>query len=192
MAIELCGKAMLLAIEKHAEQKYAHDMPYHVHLNDVVNVLRHNIHWQMLKQEFIDAAWLHDIIEDTSVTHDELSKHFNNETVRLVWAVTNEKGRNRKERHEKTYPKIRETDCAIIIKLADRVANVRQSVELVEHGGPPGNLFGMYAKEWNEFNLQLRRKCKATGYDDAVEILWKRLDALMELGFSGLKARKNE
>src|SRR6266404_6039028 len=67
MAIALITEATRFAIDAHGEQRYRRK-PYQVHLIDVVNVLRRFIDWDDLPQEFIDAAWLHDVLEDTSTT----------------------------------------------------------------------------------------------------------------------------
>jgi hypothetical protein len=114
------------------------------------------------------AAWLHDIIEDTSVTYDDVQREMGNEIAALVFAVTNEAGANRRERHEKTYPKIKAHPEAIILKLADRIANTEQSVrQFFSH-----DIFGMYLKEWAGF----RSKLYTPGVADA---MWDYLDHLM-------------
>lgn len=47
----------------------------------------------------------------------------------IVFCVTNEQGRNRKERIKRTYPKIRNNRWAQFVKLCDRIANVEHSLE---------------------------------------------------------------
>ena len=54
------------------------------------------------------ASWLHDVVEDTETKLKEVEEMFGPEVARLVSAVTNEDGPNRKVRHALTYPKIRE------------------------------------------------------------------------------------
>jgi hypothetical protein len=83
---------------------------------------------------------------------------------RLVHAVTNEPGQNRRARHAATYPKIREAgDNAITLKLADRIANVEAG----------GNLVGMYKKEHEDFKRALYTPGQA-------EEMWAHLNQLLK------------
>jgi (p)ppGpp synthase/HD superfamily hydrolase len=70
------------------------------------------------------AAWLHDTVEDTGIKLKDLSIEFPSEVVAVVNAVTDAGGTNRSEKKAATYPKIRRIPNAIILKLADRIANV--------------------------------------------------------------------
>jgi (p)ppGpp synthase/HD superfamily hydrolase len=90
----------------------------------------------------------------------------------LVHRVTNEEGKNRRERHEKTYPKIQASDDAITLKLADRIANIEASYELNDEGK-----MEMYAKEYKGF----RDKLYKPGSHDA---MWRHLDFL--IGYDGV------
>jgi (p)ppGpp synthase/HD superfamily hydrolase len=105
---------------------------------------------------FETAAWLHDAVEDTGLTHGEVEQTFGYGVGRLIWAVTNDPGKNRKERFENTYPKILLVGRdALFLKLADRIANVRASIQ-----GPDAideSLLKMYRKEYPEFQRALRR-----------------------------------
>jgi (p)ppGpp synthase/HD superfamily hydrolase len=74
-------------------------------------------------------------------------------------------GRNRKERHEKTYPKTAKNPKAVILKLADRIANVTFSVRSGE------DKLRMYKKEHESFRAIL--------FDGQNLDMWERLDALM-------------
>lgn len=188
MAKYLIGTATLYAIEKHAGQQYGH-APYHVHLFDAVHVLRRFFDWDSLPQEIVDAVWLHDTIEDTSATKEEIEEKFGNRVAELVFAVTNEKGENRKERHAKTYPKIRCTEDAITVKLADRIANIEQSISHDRYGRPPQKIFSMYVREWESFKAELRDRCDGEGPVNA--LMWAYLDELMKEGNEKLERFKN-
>src|SRR5271167_523341 len=109
-------KAAEFAAEKHKDQTYGEGVAYTRHLNDVSNVLtRFNI-----TDEYMHvAAWLHDVVEDTQTPISEVDAEFGLTVGSLVWAVTNESGKNRKERNEKTYVKIAGLDTAVALKLAD-------------------------------------------------------------------------
>jgi hypothetical protein len=184
-ATQVLGSAALIALEKHKDQLYGRK-PYHVHLFDVVNVLLRFIEWDEMPQELIDAAWLHDVLEDTDTPREELEGSFNERVVRLVDAVTNEAGPNRAERQRLTYPKIRRTTGAITLKLADRIANLEQCVSHDRLGRRPGRLFKMYLKEWDSFQSELRGRCRGEGA--AAKLMWEHLDELINEG----KRKENE
>jgi len=176
MAEHLITAATQFVIEHHGEQKYGRK-PYYSHLMDVVGALKRFVDWDELEQELIDAAWLHDVVEDTDVSSDDVFRTFGTRVGALVKAVTNEQGANRKERHLKTYPKIRDTYRAIVLKLADRIANVENCVSRDRFGRPPKGLFWMYVKDHDFFVEQLRGRC--SGEDETTEMMWRYLDELM-------------
>ena len=122
----------------HASVNHAYDRirPYGFHLDMVVNWIRKYIGEVCENEQDVlpiyFAAFYHDSIEDARLTYNDVMK-----TARLlmdeeqallateiVYALTNEKGRNRAERaNEKYYEGIRETPYAPFVKLADRLAN---------------------------------------------------------------------
>lgn len=179
MTTRILGEAMLFALERHDDQKYGRK-PYHVHLLDVINVLRRFIDWDDLDQELVDAAWLHDVVEDTETRLEEIKARFGDRVAELVHAVTNEEGPTRKERTAKTYPKIRATSNALVIKLADRIANLEQCVSHDRLGRRPGRLFQMYLKEWDAFQEGLRGRCRGEGA--TCKLMWEHIERLIEEG----------
>ncbi len=81
------------------------------------------------QQELIRAGcWLHDVIEDCRLTYNDVKAEMGMEVSEIAYALTNEKGRNRRERaNDKYYEEIRSTPLAAFVKLCDRIANVRYS-----------------------------------------------------------------
>lgn len=158
--------ATRLAILAHTKQKYG-PHPYSYHLEQVEMVLN--------RFGFVDdwdlriAAWLHDIIEDTQISYDMLCSQFSVEIVDIVYAVTNEMGRNRKERFEKTYPKIKANKKALILKLADRIANIEYSK------GANTDFIKMYIREWATFENML---FDANETDKRIITMWNYLKSL--------------
>lgn len=132
--------AEMFARGAHAGQKHG-DRPYWKHLQDVTDVLKR---MGVTDEPIWCAAWLHDTVEDTPVTYQDLKQLFGEEVAELVWRVTDELGRNRKERKEKTWPKTAETSASLILKLADLAANVEACFR------EPSKLQQMYRKEWPE------------------------------------------
>lgn len=132
--------AEMFARGAHAGQKHG-DRPYWKHLQEVSNQLRaFGLHDHAL----YCAAWLHDTIEDTPTTYQDLKQLFGEDVAELVWAVTDEMGRNRKERKKKTWPKIAASPDAIVLKLADTAANIFDAFK------KRSKLCQMYVKEWPE------------------------------------------
>ena len=92
------------------------------------------------------AAWGHDLIEDTRVSYNDVNAHLGEEAADIVYAVSNEKGKNRKERaNDKYYEGIRNTPGAVFVKLCDRIANVQYSKMT------KSRMFEMYKKENEHF-----------------------------------------
>lgn len=168
--MSIVEKARLFAVKAHGEQKYGEFFPYEKHLRDVVEILSeiYPYHELNTNHHIFASAWLHDTLEDTDITFDNLFEEFGRNVARIVLAVTDEPGKNRRERHERTYPKImvggRE---AIAVKLADRIANVRHSLKY-NH-----SMFEMYKREYPEFR-------KALHLPGELKEMWSTLDVLME------------
>ena len=169
---DLLEKAVAKAAVMHHGQLYGEKM-YVSHLADVV----HNLHRFGFLQLHLGekvfttleiAGWLHDIVEDTEMTIEEVRSDFGDEVANLVWAVTTEEGANRKARNAATYPKIAATPGATILKLADRIANVEESWRTQDT-----RLF-MYKREYRSF----RKALHDPTYKPAQE-MWKHLDGLL-------------
>lgn len=158
-------EAKMFAVRNHGLQEYD-GFPYHKHLQDVVDVIvEFGYHGK-----YIIAAWLHDILEDCPVSYNDIKKNFGEEVAEIVYCVTDELGRNRKERKGKTYPKIRSNPDAIIIKLADRIANLQNCLDK-NHG-----MLNAYVKEHDGFKFQLQVPNHAIELWDHLETLIKQVE----------------
>ena len=146
--MSLVRNAFLLAAEKHKHQKYGDNL-FLVHLYDVVEVLRSFGHTE---EKYLAAAWLHDVIEDTPTHYSEVQQNTNKEVAELVFALTDEIGRNRKERKKKTTPKLEENLDALVVKLADMLANFRDARRNNK------GFLRMYKKDFPEFESKFRDK----------------------------------
>ena len=103
-----------------------------------------------LRDACLMATWGHDLIEDTRVSYNDVKTHLGQEVADIIFAVTNEKGKNRKERaNDKYYEGIRNTKGAVFVKLCDRIANVQYSKMT------KSRMFEMYGKENQEFTKSL-------------------------------------
>jgi (p)ppGpp synthase/HD superfamily hydrolase len=152
-------KARQFAITAHKDQMYG-EYPYIKHLSDVVGVLRRFGYDDEIN---VCCAFLHDTLEDTDVTYDDIKNMFGVVIAINVYLVTNEKGRNREERAAKTLPLIKGHKRATQIKLADRIANVESSIGT--------SFMSMYSKERHKFEGYLY-------VDGELEEMWHYLDNL--------------
>lgn len=146
------------AIQQHRNTNHFYDkiIPYEYHLNMVVKeVIRHlgnkpdyvGFSPFISRNIFIDAAYGHDLIEDTRVTYNDiLQAGASNEAAEIIFAVTDEKGKTRAERGSKAhYEKLVKVPGAAFIKFCDRIANVKYS-KFSE-----SSMFEKYKKEHLEF-----------------------------------------
>ena len=85
---------------------------------------------------------------------NDVKTELGREAADIIYAVTNDKGKNRKERAgDKYYEGIRNTPGAVFLKLCDRIANVQYGKMT------KSRMFEMYKKENDNFIVQL-------GWDD--------------------------
>lgn len=155
------------AKKAHGDQKYG-ALPYDFHLQMVAtNVRRYKNSIGSGWEDVEVAAWLHDIIEDTAYTVNDLGTRFSPEVVALVQAVSNCEGSNRKERNLKTYEQIKKAGrLAIALKLADRISNVYHSKT------NNNQLYAMYKKEHTDFQNILRN-------GEELKEMWEYLNNLL-------------
>lgn len=149
--------ASVLACNWHSSTNHLYDkyLPYEFHLQMVVS----NCHkfcklipiaWYAQVES---ACWLHDAIEDARVTYADINRQFGVDVADMVYAVTNEKGKNRRERESEVYfAGIRNTPQATFVKLCDRIANIEYS--RMTAWNDSGKL-EMYRKEHSNFKAQL-------------------------------------
>lgn len=159
-------------IEKHESTNHMYDtyLPYEFHLRMVHQVavdFKHLLddtkdyftgepyrgprQYQVtLQSACLLATWGHDLIEDCRVSYNDVKEVLGQEVADIVYAVSNEKGKNRKERaNDKYYEGIRNTPGAVFVKLCDRIANVQYSKMT------KSRMFEMYKKENPEFTKAL-------------------------------------
>ncbi len=157
---KLLQEALMVSEKWHRTQKYDDIFPYTKHINDVVEVLKR---FDFKSNKMLIGAALHDILEDTGLSYSDIKRHFGLDVAEMVYCVTDEMGRNRKEKKEKTLPKTASNPDSIILKLADRIANI-------EHGGK----IDMYAKEYKEFKGALYLNTPSDG-----KKMWDHLDCII-------------
>ena len=143
--------ARSFALERHGEQDHG-CLKIGDHLRDVVShaAKHYDPHINIRRiEDVLSAAWLHDIIEDTDTTLEEVAERFGDSVEEVVSLLTDKKGRNRMERHLRTYHAIRWDNDATLIKLCDRRHNHERSIKHGEHYA------AMYEREYNYFKFAL-------------------------------------
>lgn len=158
------------AIKAHGDQKYG-EHPYIVHLDEVADIVRSI---PTSTENMIAAAYLHDTVEDTDTTLQDIIDVFGFVVGTYVAFCTDEEGPNRRERKRRTYRRNREILAgdssmdreAALVKLADRLANIRSCVREKNQG-----LLDMYRKEGEAFYLAHYIQ----GHND----LWDEYDSLL-------------
>ncbi len=131
------------ALLHHGDQRYA-AFPYEYHLRSVVRTLAYA---GVSDCEMLSAAWLHDVVEDTSVTIRDIYDQFGARVARLVSAVTDDEGATRAARKRHMVEKLTNAGAdAVLLKQADRLCNFREAVKNRNR-----NLIESYTREHFQF-----------------------------------------
>lgn len=155
----------------HRGQMYGTNVPFSVHQLMALQVaVRHLSGNEPNVEELLLAVYAHDVLEDTDVTYAQLAEVAGEKVADYVYGVTDEAGRNRKERKQKTYPKIAAERAHVFIKLCDRIANVAYS-KYMDHSND--SKFTMYQNEHPEFESALYNPHH--GLSD----MWSELEGLL-------------
>ena len=123
----LVSRAADFAAERHRDQrrKGTGQVPYVNHLADVARLLA--VATKGADAELVAAGWLHDTVEDTATSHNELVSAFGDDVASLVREVTDDKSLPKAERKRLQVVKTSaKTPRARMIKLADLTSNLRQ------------------------------------------------------------------
>ena len=128
--LALLLKALAFAAHKHREQrrKDAQASPYINHPIALADVLVNE--GGITDVEVLCAALLHDTVEDTATTHEELVDAFGSRVARIVAEVTDDKRLPKAERKRlqiEHAPHISRE--AKLVKLADKLCNLRDVAE---------------------------------------------------------------
>lgn len=128
-AIPMVKKAYALAAEIHKEQKRQSGEPYIIH---PLTVAKNLLDMEIWDQDTICAALLHDTIEDSDLTKEDIAKIINEPTAELVDGVTKISRMNFTSKNNQNLANTRKIITGlnkdvriILIKLADRLHNMR-------------------------------------------------------------------
>ncbi|MGE5474976.1 MAG: RelA/SpoT family protein [Ignavibacteriales bacterium] len=176
-------KAYNFAKNKHAGQTRVSGEPYIIHPLEVANLLA-DIE---LDSTSIIAGLLHDIVEDTESTLEQIQSEFGSEVALIVDGVTKlekipytTKEEQQVENLRKMFLSMAKDIRVILIKLVDRIHNMRtlkyktpekqleKARETLEIYAPLAHRLGMYRIKWELEDLSLRY-IDPKGYYELVE-----------------------
>ena len=99
------------------------DIPHHEHLAAVVARLKN---LGVTDEDILSAAWLHDIIDDTNTSFDELDQRFGSRVAVLVLSISKDKSLPRSIREEQYIKQLKESTLeAKLIKLCDISSSIK-------------------------------------------------------------------
>lgn len=165
--------AYALAAEAHKDQRRKTGEPYIIHPIAVARIVAEELE---LGANPVIAAFLHDVVEDTDYTIEDIRERFGDDVAFLVGVVTKQK----KEKYEKSkqvdnyrqiLASVQYDVRAILIKLADRLHNMRTldsmrpdkqmkiAGETDYFYAPLANRLGLYHIKSELENLSFRYRC---------------------------------
>ncbi len=149
-----------------------------------------------LDEDSIVAALLHDVIEDTQLTHHDISRQFGEPVANIVEGVTKltrvqytSKEDEQMENLRKMLMAMAKDIRVILIKIADRLHNMRtmayqteekqriKSLETMEIYAPIAHRLGMQKAKWELEDLALMY-LDPTGYNEIMQTLQERMPTL--------------
>ncbi len=169
--IKLIMKAYNYAKENHGDQLRKSGEPYIIHPIQVAYTLAE----LELDDATICAALLHDVVEDTEVTHQDLTNEFGIEIAEMVDGVTKLSKLNYEsveeaqvENYRKMFLAMGKDIRVIMIKLSDRLHNMRtlkylsrdrqiaNAKETMDLYAPLANRLGIYSLKWELEDLSFK------------------------------------
>ena len=174
--MDLIDKAVAYANEKHQYQKRKDGSPYIIHPLAVAEIVVE----MGLDVDAVLAALLHDCIEDTDTSHEEIEKVFGVTVAELVEGVTKLTRANFSSTEQAQMENLRKMFMAmskdirvVLIKIADRLHNMRtmqyqspakqiiKCRETMDIYAPLAHRLGMQKIKWELEDLSLRYLCPA-------------------------------
>jgi len=169
--VERLMSAYEFAERAHAQQKRRDGSPYVTHPVAVAGIVAE----MELDDDSLIAALLHDVIEDTGATYQEVAKLFSQQVADLVDGVTkldkivySNKEEEQMENLRKMFMAMAKDIRVILIKLADRLHNMRtiasmppekqrwKALETIEIYAPIAHRLGMQKIKWELEDLSIR------------------------------------
>ena len=182
-----------LAREAHAEQKRKSGEPYIIHPIAVATIVAIEM---KLGANPVIAAFLHDVVEDTAYTMDDIRQRFGDDVAFLVSVVTKKSTGNYEiskqvDNYKQMLNSIHYDIRALLVKLADRLHNMRTlnsmrpdkqmkiAGETDFFYAPLANRLGLYNVKIELENLSFRYRCPHE-YEMIARLIQKDKDSQQE------------
>ncbi|MBD5317108.1 MAG: bifunctional (p)ppGpp synthetase/guanosine-3',5'-bis(diphosphate) 3'-pyrophosphohydrolase [Bacteroides sp.] len=167
--------AFELAREAHASQKRKTGEPYILHPIAVANIAAEEL---MLEPNAVIACFLHDVVEDTDYTIEDIRRMFGEDVAFLVKVVTKKPTKDYEmskqlDNYRQLLDSMQYDMRAILVKLADRLHNMRTLESMKPEKqmkiagetdyfyAPLANRLGLYNIKTELENLSFRYRCPA-------------------------------
>ena len=202
-------KAYDVAAKAHANQRRKSGEPYIIHPLGVATILAE----LQMDETTLAAAFLHDVVEDTETTLDQLKEMFGVKVADLVDGVTKlgkieyiSKEDQQIENYRKMFLAMAKDIRVIMIKLADRLHNMRtmkympvhkqQSIsrETMEVYAPLAHRLGIYTIKWELEDLAFRYMEPEIYYDlvEQVKVKRREREAMIHEAIAEIKEHLDE
>jgi (p)ppGpp synthase/HD superfamily hydrolase len=155
-SILLITRAMEFAAHKHTDirRKGARSEPYVNHLAEVARLLADATGGE--DPAIVAAGFLHDTVEDTRTTFEELEQHFGTDVAGLVQEVTDNKKLGKAERKRLQIETAgKKSPRARLIKIADKTSNLRSIL-----ASPPTDWSAQRKREYFEWAAAVVNRCR--------------------------------
>ena len=120
--MEIVKSAELFAKKKHSGMTQKDGSPYSEHLEAVVNRLKS---LGVVDEDLLCAGWLHDTIEDTDTSFDDLFERFGSRVAVLVSSLSKDTSLPKKQKEQAYVKQLREASPdAKLVKLCEISANL--------------------------------------------------------------------
>jgi (p)ppGpp synthase/HD superfamily hydrolase len=163
--IALVTHAAGFAARVHAGQtrKGESGAAYILHLAEVADLLAKAL--EEPDAELVAAAWLHDAVEKTKITSEEIESVFGPRVASLVAEVSDDKSLPEAERHHMQIEMIGEkSEAARLLRLADKISGLRELAE-----DPPAGWDMARRRDWLQFATDVVDRCR--GLNTALDLL---------------------
>ncbi len=177
-AAQKITKAMLFAARKHADQrrKGANEEPYVNHLAEVSELLAR--HTNGADTDLVVAGLLHDTLEDTKTSYEELVREFGENVADIVRECTDDKSLPKAERKRlQILHAPHKSAQARLVKIADKISNLNSILN-----SPPKDWDNQRKLEYFEWSKKVVDGCR--GINAGLE---KEFDTVQALGLQRFK-----
>jgi (p)ppGpp synthase/HD superfamily hydrolase len=169
-----------IAAHESIDQKYG-DKDYSYHLRGVASVVHQYKNLLPKYEQRVLAekgAWAHDLLEDVgSLSYNDVTDRIGGDVAEISFLLQTPKGRNRTERHCDAYYRDMAVDVvAVLIKIADRMNNVYNSMENYRENPEKDKMLVRYISEREHFQKIIRPAFAE------LEPMWRDLDSMYDEG----------